>query len=496
MQIILASSEVVPFAKTGGLADVCGALPVELEKLGHEAIVFLPAYTQAINCGLELNETSVEFDIPVGAKLHKGQLLESKLPGSNVRVYLVRQPNFFERDGLYAQDGEDFGDNCARFTFFCRSILEAIRLLDLKPDLIHANDWQTGLLPAYLKTEFATLPVYNNISTLFTIHNLAYQGSFWHWDILLTGMDWKYFNWREMEFFGRLNLLKTGLVFADKISTVSPTYAKEIQGVEQGCGLQGVLQDRSEDLVGILNGIDSTSWNPALDSHLPVQFGAENWQAGKAQCKSHLQQRLGLKQDPKVPLVGIVGRLAAQKGWSLILPIIKSWLETRDVQWAILGTGDADYHVVLETLNCNYPTKIAAKLEFSNELAHQIEAGADMFVMPSEYEPCGLNQMYSMAYGTVPVVRSTGGLADTVIDCNVENCANGTANGFQFDEFSTSALEKCLDRAVNRYLEEKDTWSDLVHRGMTTDWSWTQSAKRYESLYQEILNARKGQRLA
>ena len=270
MQIILASSEVVPFAKTGGLADVCGALPVELEKLGHEAIVFLPAYTQAINCGLELNETSVEFDIPVGAKLHKGQLLESKLPGSNVRVYLVRQPNFFERDGLYAQDGEDFGDNCARFTFFCRSILEAIRLLDLKPDLIHANDWQTGLLPAYLKTEFATLPVYNNISTLFTIHNLAYQGSFWHWDILLTGMDWKYFNWREMEFFGRLNLLKTGLVFADKISTVSPTYAKEIQGVEQGCGLQGVLQDRSEDLVGILNGIDSTSWNPALDSHLSL----------------------------------------------------------------------------------------------------------------------------------------------------------------------------------------------------------------------------------
>ena len=486
MQIILASSEVVPFAKTGGLADVSGALPVELEKLGHEVILFMPAYRQALECGQEWRDTDLKFDLPVGAKLQSGSLLESRLPDSNVKVYLVRQPDFFERDGLYGQDGEDYGDNCARFVFFCRAILESIRLLGLKPDLIHANDWQTGLIPAYLKTEFASLPVYEDISTLFTIHNLAYQGNFWHWDMLLTGMDWKHFNWREMEFHGNLNLLKTGLVFADKISTVSPTYAQEIQAADQGCGLEGVLQDRSADLVGILNGIDTTIWNPTSDSHITANFDAEQWQAGKAECKRHLQERLGLTQDPKLPLIGVVGRLASQKGWSLILPILKNWLENRDVQWAILGTGDRDYHAVLEALNCSYPDKIAAKLEFSNELAHQIEAGADMFLMPSEYEPCGLNQMYSMAYGTVPIVRSTGGLADTVADCNVENCANGSANGFKFEEFSSSALEKCMERAVDRYLEDSKTWGRLVRRGMTTDWSWTQSAKRYESLYKKI----------
>lgn len=488
MQIILASSEVVPFAKTGGLADVLGALPVELEKMGHDVIVFMPAYKQALECGVECHDTSLEFDIPVGAKLHRGGLFESKLPGSNVKLYLVGHPDFFKRDGLYGQDGEDYGDNCARFSFFCRSILESIRLLKLRPDLIHANDWQTGLLAAYLKTEYALLPVYEDISTLFTIHNLAYQGSFWHWDMLLTGMDWKFFNWREMEFHGKLNLLKTGLVFADKISTVSPTYAKQIQGPEQGCGLEGVLQDRSVDLVGVLNGIDTSTWNPASDPHLPANFDAENWQSGKAECKRHLQERLGLKQDPDIPTIGIVGRLATQKGWSLILPVLKNWLESKDVQWAILGTGDRDYHAVLEALNCSYPQKIAAKLEFSNELAHQIEAGSDMFLMPSEYEPCGLNQMYSMAYGTVPVVRSTGGLADTVVDCNVENCANGTANGFRFEEFTSSALERCLERAVNRYLEDRETWAKLVRRGMTTDWSWTQSAQQYESLYKKILD--------
>jgi starch synthase len=485
MKIVLASSEVVPFAKTGGLADVCGSLPIQLENLGHEVTVFLPAYTQTLDGNCELVETGVEFEIPVGAKLPQGTLLQSSLPDSNVRVYLVKQPDYFERSGIYGENGEDYADNCARFAFFCRAVLEAIRIQDLQPDLLHANDWQTGLLPAYLKNELAGVPCYENIATVFTIHNLAYQGVFWHWDMLLTGLDWKHFNWKEMEFYGKLNLLKTGIVYADKITTVSPTYASEIQGPEQGCGLEAVLQHRADDLTGILNGIDDEIWNPETDKHIPANFKADDWKTGKAECKKKLQESLGLKVDATVPLIGIVGRLASQKGWSLILPVMKNWLKSENVQWAILGTGDPDYHNVLESLARSYPEKVAAKLTFSNELAHQIEAGSDLFVMPSQYEPCGLNQMYSMAYGTVPVVRTTGGLADTVVDCNAETTQMGTANGFRFEDFTADALQRCLSRAVRTYRGETATWHQLVETGMKTDWSWKASAKLYEKLYLE-----------
>lgn len=487
MQIILASSEVVPFAKTGGLADVCGALPIQLEKLGHEVTVFLPAYVQTQNCGLEITETDIELEIPVGAKLPRGKLLESRLPGSNVRVYLVHQPEYFGRAGIYGEGGEDYADNCARFVYFCRAILDTIRIKDLKPDLIHANDWQTGLLPAYLQTELKGVPGYEHIATVFTIHNLAYQGVFWHWDMLLTGLDWKHFNWREMEFYGRLNLLKSGIVFADMISTVSPTYSREIQGAEQGYGLESVLQHRADDLSGILNGIDDQVWNPSLDAHLPEQYDVDHWQTGKAVCKKHLQEQLGLIVSAETPVVGIVGRLASQKGWSLILPVMKNWLEHQDVQWVVLGTGDPSYHHVLEVLSRSFPDKLAVRLEFSNELAHQIEAGSDIFLMPSQYEPCGLNQMYSMAYGTVPVVRRTGGLADTIVDCTSETLQAGTANGFSFDAFTADDLERGLSRAVGRYRDEPETWKQLVETGMRNDWSWKSSAQLYEQLYQRTI---------
>jgi starch synthase len=484
MKILIASSEVFPFAKTGGLADVAGALPKRLRNLGHEVAVFLPAYQCIHQAGSPFRETGVDFKIPIGTSLVDGSLLQNRLPGSDVEVYAVENPEYFHREQLYGAAGHDYDDNCARFVFFCRGVLEAIRLLDWQPDLIHVNDWQTGLIPAFLKTELAGRPFYENIASLLTIHNLAYQGSFWHWDMMLTGLDWKYFNWKEMEFFGRLNLLKTGIVFADAINTVSPTYAVEIQTPDYGCGLDGVLRYRAEVLSGILNGIDDKEWNPSTDPNLVVNYDALSWQNGKAACKLSLQQERQLAPQTNNPLVGIIGRLASQKGWSLILSVMERWLAQTDVQWVILGTGQPEYERALSGLARKYPHKLSVELGFSNQLAHRIESAADLFVMPSLYEPCGLNQQYSLTYGTVPLVRRTGGLADTVVHADEESIGSRTANGFSFDPFTADALSNTLEYAVAIYQRRPDVWQQLVSTGMQRDWSWSTSAKKYERLYE------------
>ena len=400
MNILLATSEAVPFAKTGGLADVSGALPVELARLGHQAAVIMPAYRQTQFCGQPIEPLGLDFVVPVGSKMVSGRLSRSTMPGGKVSVYLVHQDQFFDREQLYGIDGKDYVDNCERFVFFSRAVLEAVRLLDLPVDVLHANDWQTGLVPAYLKIVYAGIPRYQKIAALFAVHNMAYQGVFWHWDMLLTGLDWKYFNWHQMEFHGKLNLLKTGLVFADAIVTVSPRYAQEIQSNPLGCGLEGVLQYRREVLSGILNGIDEAEWNPATDRHLPVQYDATTVKSGKAACKAALQKELGLPQIAGVPLVSNVGRLDDHKGLDLIAEVIQRWVQTSDVQWAILGTGQPKYHKLFEGLAQRFPDKVAARLEFSNPLAHRIEAGSDIFLMPSRFEPSGLSQMYSLKYGT------------------------------------------------------------------------------------------------
>lgn len=484
MKILLASSEVVPFAKTGGLADVCGALPNEIQNLGHDVVVFMPAYRVALQSGQEVVETDIRFSIPVGSKMVEGSLLKSHLPDSNVVVYLVHQADYFDRDGLYQVDGEDYKDNCERFVFFCRFILESLERLDWFPDVLHCNDWQTGLLPAYLKTVYSEDPRFQSVASLMTIHNLAYQGNFWHWDMLITGIDWQYFNWQQMEFYGRLNLLKTGIVFADSLSTVSPNYALEIQTKEQGHGLDTILQQRADDLTGILNGIDTTVWNPASDPHIAENYTVDSWQKGKPICKSDLQMVFGLEPVEDRPLIGIVGRIAAQKGWSLIIDVARQWLaDGKPVQWAILGTGDHQLEAELQQLAGTAPSRMSVRLEFSNELAHKVEAGADIFLMPSRFEPCGLNQQYSMQYGTVPVVHETGGLADTIINLSDQSQAAGTANGFSFSGFHTHQLAASMTRAVEAYYQA-ETWQQLVECGMKHDWSWAASARRYESTYQ------------
>jgi starch synthase len=491
LKILLASSEVAPFSKSGGLADVCSALPIALRRLGHEVAVITPAYRCVFEAGRSIEKTGIRFDIPISNKVISGDLLRSQL--DDVPVYFVEQPQYYDRPQLYREGDRDYEDNCERFVFFCRSVLEAVRLLGGDFDIVHGNDWQCGLVPAYLQIEYAHTRGYENVASVFTIHNMAYQGVFWHWDMLLTGLDWKYFNWKQMEFYGQLNLLKTALVFSDMISTVSRRYAEEICEPPLGSGLEGVLQQRRSVLRGILNGVSYEDWDPATDPHLAQRYRAEDWQAGKAACKRALQQETNLPQYAEVPLIGIVGRLVDQKGWDLIAGVIKRWAQYESVQWVILGTGEKIYEQLLAQLSAEYPSRIAARFAFSEALAHRIEAGADLFLMPSRFEPCGLNQMYSLKYGTVPVVRATGGLADTITDATEENLRTGAANGFSFVPYEAEALEVTLQRACNTFRDNKPVWQQLVETGVRQDWSWNESAKQYVQMYADTLQ-RKGSR--
>ncbi|MEZ6114318.1 MAG: glycogen synthase GlgA [Pirellulaceae bacterium] len=488
LSILLASSEIAPFAKTGGLADVCGALPVAMKRRGHQVAAVMPAYRCVREKGIALEPTGISFQVPIGTKQVEARVSRSCLPGGDVPLYLIEQDAYFDRDALYRENDEDYKDNCERFTFFSRAVLELARRLNHPVDVIHCNDWQTGLIPALLKIEHdgGDSPLARTASLL-TIHNMAYQGKFWHWDMILTGLDWKYFNWRQMEFFGELNLLKTGIVFADAVNTVSQRYAEEIQSDPHGCGLEGALRQRSDVLTGIINGVDYSVWNPAIDRHLVKTFDTTNWREGKEACKADIQQQLGLPVSLSVPLIGLVGRLADQKGWDLIADLLPRWLRQEEAQWVILGTGDSEFQKMLEIHAADCPNKIAVRLTFSDELAHKIEAGSDIFLMPSRYEPCGLNQLYSLKYGTVPVVRSTGGLADTIRDASEENLQAGQANGFSFDAYDVFELEEALRRACALYRTDKPRWERLVVTGMSQDWSWDASASHYERLYESMI---------
>ncbi|HTN74801.1 MAG TPA: glycogen synthase GlgA [Pirellulaceae bacterium] len=487
MNILLASSEVTPFAKTGGLADVCGALPMQLTALGHDVTVFLPAYRQTRHCGLTLEPTDIWFDIPIGSKIVRGRLLCSRLPDEKTTVYLVEEDAYFDRPELYRERGEDYKDNCERFIFFCRAVLESIRLLNLNVDLVHCNDWQTGLIPAYLNIEYAEAKGYEHIASLITIHNLAYQGNFWHWDMALTGLDWRYFNYHQMEFYGGLNLLKTGLVFSDAINTVSPRYAQEIQEHPLGCGLEGLLQSRRDVLSGIINGVDYMVWSPSVDDHLPAKYDEHTWPEHKPTCKAALQRELGLPESPETPLIGLIGRLADQKGFDLVAAVMQQWAATEEVQWAILGTGEPGYHDLLTRLAGEFKHRVAVRIGFSDALAHRIEAGSDIFLMPSRYEPCGLNQLYSLKYGTIPVVHNTGGLADTIVDASADNLHAGQANGFAFYYYSVQELESKLRRACEMFRHDRTQWSQLINTAMRQDWSWSNSARQYTELYRRTI---------
>lgn len=481
MYVAFVASEAVPFAKTGGLADVSGALPRALERLGHEVSLFLPCYRQARRAGLPLTDTGLTLRIPIGDRAVEGFVATTQLPGSKVTVYLIDQPGYFDRAHLYLEGGRDYPDNCERFAFFSRAVLETIRLLGLRPDVIHCNDWQTGLIPVYLDEFYRRRPGFGAIGTLFTIHNLAYQGRFWPTELPKTGLSGRLFSPRHLEFYGQLNFMKAGLVFSDMISTVSPTYAEEIQTPALGCGLDGLLRSRRGDLRGIVNGIDLEDWSPSHEPMIARQYDVSTVLAGKAACKAHLQRIASLPEDPGVPLFAQIGRLDPQKGWDLLAAVADDLLRG-PVQMVVLGQGQAHYHELLERLADQHPGKLRVFLEFSMPLAHQIEAGADIFLMPSLYEPCGLNQLYSLVHGTVPLVHATGGLVDTVVDTNAATLTDGTATGFSFREPTPWALRETLERALGLW-PDRHTWHRLMETGMRGDWSWDSSARAYGELY-------------
>ncbi len=489
MRIVFASSEAVPFSKTGGLADVATALPKALAQVGHDVSLITPYYPQVLKKnGVEfpaIEPTNLTVRVAVGSKYVDGKILRSTLPGSRVNVFLIEQSTYFDRPGLYVENDQDYRDNSERFVFFSRAVMEAARLLGLKPEIVHANDWQTGLVPALVNLEYRGTPGFEHTASIFTIHNMAFQGQFWHWDMLLTGLDWKYFNWRQMECYGHLNLLKTGISFADLVTTVSPTYSREIQTPEFGCGLNGALSSRHDDLFGILNGVDTEVWSPESDSYLPKNYSAASLSIGKAECKAALQKRLGLPIRPSVLLLGSISRMTHQKGFQL-LEQCSGMLMDQEIQLVFLGSGEPRFEGLLLDLAKSHPEKVATTIGYDEELSHQIEAGADAFLMPSEFEPCGLNQMYSLLYGTVPIVRAVGGLADSVVDASDENLANGTANGFSFREFRSDVLfwNICRARAM---FGDKRQWNQLQQTGMRADWSWKHSANEYVRVYERAL---------
>ena len=496
LNIMLAASEAVPYAKTGGLADVAGALPVELAKLGHRVTLVLPGY-QCVWSGHQFRQVSNRFPISIGGIPVEAALEEELVPVAGaccpLRVLAVRCNSYFDRPGLYQDRNGDYPDNLDRFTLFSRAVVEAIDILSSRPDevvhILHLHDWQTALCAVDLKIH-AKERRREYPKTLLTLHNIGYQGVFPGVQFSRTGLDPNVFTPNALEFYGSVNCLKGGIIFSDAVSTVSETYAKEIMTAEFGCGLEGVLAHRPGTVQGITNGIDSAVWNPETDPYLPAHYGVGDL-SGKRLCKQAIQREMGLP-NRDVPLLAVIGRLTPQKGFDLFLEVI-SELVALDVQIAVLGTGDLQLEQEFLRAKAQHPNQVGVVIGFSEGLAHRIEAGADMLVMPSRYEPCGLSQLYSLRYGTVPIVRRTGGLADTIVPFKPVTAQNRVATGFHFIDPSHDALLTTILLAIQVY-GERDQWESLIQAGMNTDVSWTRATKQYVQLYESLLKGNEGRK--
>jgi starch synthase len=475
MHIAFAASECVPFSKTGGLADVIGALPPALANLGHQVTVFLPRYKQT---ELDNPKTVIpSITVPFDDRYRFCSVVDGG-KRAGVQFYFIDYPPFFHREGIYGTALGDYHDNAERFALFSRAVLEAVKILGA-PDVLHCHDWQTALIPILLKTLYFEDPAFAGAPCVFTIHNLGYQGLFQPEILPLLMLPWDLFTMSKMEFYGKVNFLKGAIEMADFITTVSRRYSQEIQTAEYGFGLEGVLRARAGTIAGILNAVDYVSWDPRTDPHIAAHYSAEDL-SGKAKCKADLLQEFGIKQEAQLPVVGIVSRFVQQKGFDLIQQVADR-LAMEDLILLVLGSGQRDYEDMFRRLNRQFPQKIAVKIAYDDTLAHKIEAGSDLYLMPSHYEPCGLNQIYSLRYGTVPVVRATGGLDDTVEQFDP---TTGKGTGFKFREYSGEAMLEKLRQAIELYRSNPKAWQVLMRNGMAQDYSWTNSAREYVKVYE------------
>jgi starch synthase len=484
LKVLFVSSEVGPFAKTGGLGDVVGALPKALRRRAIDVRVVMPLYAGMDWGALEKLDGLLHVPMWWGSARAAARL--GHLPGSNVPVYFLEYNRYFDRPHLYGPPGAGYEDNLERFAFLSRGALELAKAINFLPDVINANDWQTALVPAYVNTVEWSKPLHG-AATVYTIHNLAYQSVTSGGGMFITGLGQEHYNPAEFEHFGALNLTKAAFRHSTMLSTVSPTYAREIQTPEFGCGLDGVLRERGSDLLGILNGVDTEEWNPAADAHIVANFTAGHIQ-GKEECKAALQRGAGLPVNPRIPVFGVIGRLVPQKGLDVLahcMDRLLSW----DLEMVLLGNGDREAEHYFATLSARRPDKFRAWIGFDNRLAHQIEAGADFFVMPSRFEPCGLSQMYSLRYGTLPIVRATGGLVDTVQSYQE---ATGEGTGFVFHDLTPDALANAIGWALSTYFDRPGHIQAMRRRAMSQDFSWDSSAEAYERLYLEAYRRRRG----
>jgi starch synthase len=481
MHVAFAASECVPYSKTGGLADVVGALPRALAGLGHQVTVYVPKYRQT---KLQQSRTVVRsITIPFDDEYRFCSILDGGVQ-AGVQFYFVDYPPFFDRESLYGTPDGDYPDNAERFTLYSRAVLEASKILGV-PDVFHCHDWQSALVPILLRNLYSEDPAFHDLPVVFTIHNMGYQGLFPPDILPLLMLPWDLFTIRKLEFFGKVNFLKGALTESDFITTVSRKYSQEIQTAEYGFGLDGVLRARSATVTGILNGVDYNEWSPELDKFTAAKFSPNDLK-GKCECKKDLLAQFGLTEtDPELPIIGIVSRFAAQKGFDLISQIADR-LAREEMVIIGLGAGDKEYEELFRRLNQQFPKKIAVKVAYDNAIAHKIEAGADMFLMPSRYEPCGLNQIYSLKYGTVPVVRATGGLDDTIEPWDPKT---GKGTGFKFTEHSGEALLATIRAALQAY-GDKQGWHTLMRNGMVKDFSWNASAREYVRVYERVKQTR------
>ncbi len=469
-----------PFAKTGGLGDVVGSLSGAVRALGHEVSVFLPRY-RSIDIQQWGLETAVDyFELIVGNHLEATRVFTKKL-ANGVKVYFIEHPDYFMREELYGTLAGGYQDNDRRFTYFQRAALAAAKKLKLAPDIVHCHDWQTGLVPVYLKTLETDYAPFLKVRSVFTIHNLAYQGNFPPDSFPATGLGWEFYKSDLLEFYGKCSFLKGGLVFADEVTTVSERYSREIQTQEFGCGMEGVLAVRKDSVTGILNGIDPKDWDPATDPDIDAKYDLKDL-SGKKLNKAALQKENGFKVDPNIPLLGFVARLVTQKGLDILIPVLEELAAGQDLQLVLLGTGEDQYHQILRDIAKKNKKWLGVHILFDPKMAKQIYAGSDMLLIPSYYEPCGLGQIIGLRYGAVPIARATGGLADTI-----ENFEPVTqkGNGFIFEDYTSDALHAAVLRALKTFKQEK-LWKALVRNAMESDFSWNASAKKYQRLYETV----------